>query len=773
VSLNRYQCIFLLLLGILIVLTAYTTHFKTDLSAFIIAGDNAEEILLANEIQSGVLSRRTVLSIGSVEKKRIPPVFINELMARLKSIPGVVDVWKAGENRDLIKSLEQLYLPYGAQLYSRHPQHDLADMLSEQALADRAAGLKQALLSPQGRLVKKVAEIDPLLLIFNGFKTYRQFQSEHTELSIYENLLLETEMSGMDVAAQTHIQQQIKSVFADLEQRSKTDGMTYRLDMTGVPIFAAATQSMMERDIALISTLSTIALATMFFWIFRSFSVFFWVACIMATVIAGTVLVINLIFGSVHAMTMAIGSTLVGVCVDYPIHALVHAQAIDANKRAAAIAKIWPSMLIGAVTTSVGYLALGLSGYPGFQQVAVYAGTGIFVSLLLTRFVLPYLIAGIATKATRIPVTLLWIKFCIRFRPALLFILLVLLGAGAVSLNSLQWLQDLQQLTPELDYLKTKDQAIRSRMISIEPGRFILVTASDAEGALQKAEQVYRVLDRIKSEGGLSDYFGLYPWLLSQKQQQQNTQVLRASLTDTVQQNWQKALKDQGLSVDYLGHLNYPEDGTLTVEQVKQSPIGRLLDNQLIVNPKETLIIVWLGEHRPEAVQKALEQIPQVQYFSQRDLLNRLAIGYQERAQWMLLAGFLFITGLLSFRYKNVWKAIMTLVPAMFSTLIILALWSFAGEPISFLHLVGILLVISICDDFSIFYQENPGGDLVLTYQAIAASMLTSAIGFGCLLVAQTSLLRTLGTVVTGGVILGFLLCPIIIKRSGLKNEKV
>lgn len=772
-SLNRYQCSFLVLLGVLIALTAYTTHFKTDISAFIIAGDNTEEMLLANEIQSGTLSRRTVLSIGSVEKKRIPQPFINELTKRLKAIPGVIDVWKAGETRELIKALEQLYLPYGAQLYSRDPKHDLSDMFSEQALADRAAGLKQALLSPQGSIVKKVAEIDPLLLIFNGFKSYQQLPSADKEQSLYENLLLETEMSGMDVAAQTQIQQKIKAIFADLTKQSKTDGLTFRLDMTGVPIFAAATQGMMERDIALISTVSTIALAALFFWIFRSFSVFFWVTCLMAAVIAGTVLVINLIFGSVHAMTMAVGSTLVGVCVDYPIHALVHAQSIDANKRAAAIAKIWPSMLIGAITTSVGYLALGLSGYPGFQQVAVYAGTGIFISLFLTRYVLPYLIAGIKTTATRIPVTLLWIQFCIRFRPALLLALLVLSGVSVVTLNSLQWLQDLQQLTPELDYLKNKDQEIRSRMISIEPGRFILVSAADIEGALQKTEQVYQVLDRIKDQGGLSDYFGLYPWLLSQKQQQHNAQVLKTALTDTVKQNWQKALNDQGLSVEHLGHFNYPTSHTLTLEQVLKSPIGRLLDNQVVVNEKETLIIIWLGEHQPEVVQKALEHVPQVLYFSQRDLLNKMAITYQERAEGMLVAGFLFIIGLLSFRYNNLWKAVLTLVPAMVSTLIILAIWSFAGEPLSFLHLVGILLVISICDDFTIFYQENPGGDLILTYQAIAASMLTSALGFGCLLVAQTSLLRTLGTVVAGGVILGFLLCPVIIKQSCIKDEKV
>ena len=769
--LNRFQCAFLLLLCALVALTAYTTQFKTDISAFFIAGDNAEEILLASEIQSGALSRRTLLSIGSVERKKISQQFINELTAGLKSIPGVTDVWKTGETRDFIKTLEQLYLPYGPQLFSRTPDQELKALLSEQGLADRAAGLKQALLSPQSEIVKKVAKIDPLLLIFNGFKTLQQLQPTQIEQSLYENLLLETDMSGMDVAAQSKIQQQIRSVFADLAQRSKADGVNYQLEMTGVPIFAAATQGMMEADIKLISTLSTLALAVLFFWIFRSVSVFFWVTCMMGVVITTTMLTINLIFGSVHAMTLAIGSTLVGVCVDYPIHALVHSQSVDAAKRRGTIAKIWPSMLTGGITTSVGYVALGLSGYPGFQQVAVYAGTGIFVSLILTRFVLPGLIAGIDTSSTRIPVTLMWIKFCRRFRPALLLVLLSLCGFSLFTLHSLQWLQDLQQLTPELDYLKIKDQEIRSRMISIEPGRFVLVSAPDVEQALQKAEQVYLKLDQLKKQASLTDYFGLYPWILSQKQQQQNAQMLKAGINDDTQKRWQKALVQQGLSVEQLGHFNVQNGDTLTIQHVLNSPIGRLLDNQIVINDKQTLIIIWLGEHQPEVLQKALANMPQVQYFSQRDLLNKMAVSYQQRAELMLLSGFLLIILLLFWRYKSLWKALLTLIPALLSTLIILAIWSFSGEPLSFLHLVGFLLVISICDDFTIFYQENPGGDIVLTYQAIAASMLTSALGFGCLIVAQTSILRTLAEIVTGGVLLGFLLCPIIIKQSGFENE--
>jgi predicted exporter len=356
----------------------------------------------------------------------------------------------------------------------------------------------------------------------------------------------------------------------------------------------------------------------------------------------------------------------------------------------------------------------------------------------------------------------------------MLFILLLILsGISLITIHSLQWLQDLQQLTPELDYLKIKDQEIRSRMISIEPGRFVLVSAPDVELALQKAEQVYQVLDQMKKQASLSDYFGLYPWILSQKQQKQNAQMLKSRLTDEIYRIWQKALIREGLSVEHLGHFDVSTENTLRIEQVLHSPIGKILDNQIVINKKQTLIIIWLGEHQPEVLQKALASIPHVQYFSQRDLLNKMAVSYQKRAEWMLLSGFAFIVLLLSLRYKSLLKALLTLVPALLSTLMILAICAIFGESLSFLHLVGFLLVISICDDFTIFYQENPGGDIVLTYQAIAASMLTSALGFGCLIVAQTSILRTLAEIVTGGVILGFLLCPIIIKQSRFIDEKI
>ncbi|NOT84275.1 MAG: MMPL family transporter [Methylococcaceae bacterium] len=764
---SKIKSLFLLILSALVILAVTTTHFKTDISAFFIAGDNSEEILLASEIQSGTLSRRTILSIGSVEKKHPSQGFIKQLTQSLKAIPGVTDVWKADETRDMVKALETLYLPYAAQLYSRSPEADLNALLNPQGLADRAVGLKQALLSPQAVIVKKVAAQDPLLLALNGFKSqFAAFQATQKTLQPYENLILESAHSGMDVPEQTRIQQEIQRIFAEQSKAASADGLRYQLDMTGVPIFAAATQNMIQADVQFISTFSTVVLAVLFFWIFRSLSVFFWVSCLLVAVLSISVLVTDLLFGSIHGIAMAIGGTLAGICVDYPLHALVHAQAVESEHRAKAIISLWPGMLLGGVTTLIGYLALSFSGYPGFQQVAVFAATGILVALLLTRYVLPHLITGITKTYDQQHFTLIWIKFCTRFRPALLTIVLILAGISAYTLSELHWLQDLQQLTPELDYLKVKDAEIRSRMLSIEPGRFVLVSAPDVEAALQKAEQVYQRLDQVKTQGGLGDYFGLYPWILSQQQQTQNAQLLTQKLTPPLQQQWQKALRVNGLSVEHLGQWQYPANQNLSLQQVLKSPIGHLLDNQIIIKPKQTLIIIWLTEHQPEAIQAALADLPHVQYFSQRDLLNKLSVSYQERSQLLLLLGLSAILLVLFIRYRSLWKALETLAPALLSMLILLGIWALSGMPLSFLHLVGFLMVIAICTDYGIFYQENPDGNIRLTYQSIFVSMLTNVGAFGCLNFVNTSTLKTLAVCVMYGLILGFLLCPIMIKHD-------
>lgn len=742
-------------------------QFKTDLSAFIIAGDNAEEILLASEMQAGALSRRYLIAVDSGQKHPMPETFMQKLKIQLKAIDGVTDVWSPEQNTDAPATLQALYGPYAGAWYSLDPKRDLPQIFSGQGLMRRAKLLKNALLSPQAAVAKKMAVQDPLLLALNGFQAQGvRLQQTLNGDRAYSNLILETAMAGLDVPQQKRIQTAIRSAFDALNNANNVSVEHYQLAMTGVPIFAVATQTLIQGDLQLVSLLSAVGLLILFMLVFRSVSALFQVFSILLIAILAAILTTQLVFGYVHGMTVAIGSTLLGICIDYPIHAIAHAQTVKPEQRLSVIARIWPSMVLGGITTLVGYMALGASGYPGFKQVAVYAASGIIISLLLTRFVLPDLLENQSSRPLNVPLVATWATFCQRFRSGLTGGLAVLLMASLFGLTSLHWMEDMQELTPELDYLKQNDKRIRERMTSIEPGRFVLIADQNIEAALQKSEAVYKVLDQLKQSKDLTEYYGLYPWALSKQQQLQNQSLLQGYLTPDKLLRWRQALTQQGLSVEKLGHFNYARSAPMTLEQVLATPIKKLLDNRVVQGANQTLIMIWLAEHQPEVVKAALANMTGVQYFSQRDLLNNMARDYTGRAQQLLFAGLAVIILLLMGRYKNPLKTLQTLLPAVLSAFIILGFWSYTGAAISFLHLVGFLLVVAICVDYGIFYQENRGGDIALTYQAMGAAMLTSALAFASLMVSESTSLKILSGIVVMGVVLGFLLCPIIIKPN-------
>ncbi len=743
----------------------FTANFKTDISAFFIAGDSAEEILLANEMQSGALSSRYIISISSESEAAVSSAFTSLFKSELANIEGIIDVWIPGKNTVPVPALQKLYASHASQIYSLDPEAYLNKLLTEKGLQSRAAMLKKLLLSPQASIIKKIALQDPLLLSLAGFESVRgQFKEVLIKDQRFQNLILQTEAAGLDIKRQKRIQKQIKELFSDLAAKQ---GRKYSLAMTGVPVFAVHTQQLMQGDITRVSIISSILITLLFILIFRSYKALFWTAFLMVAVVCSAVLVTQLVFGYVHGITLAVGSTLIGICIDYPIHALVHSQAVTAERRIDAISRIWPSMMLGGLTTLVGYVALGFSGYPGFQQIAVYAGTGILVSLLLTRYILPAFLGNEKTSRPKLVFAERWIGFCLRYRLLLAIFVVLLLGLAWSNFSKLRWIEDMQQLTPELDQLKENDRMIRSRMLSsIEPGRFVLVSGIDIESALQKAERAYQKLDALKVKGELNEFYGLYPWLLSAKQQKINFQTLQSRLDDKVRTNWKTALAEYGLSVKKLGQLDYPETDFISLAEIFDSPVKRFIENQVVVSEHRVLIMIWLAKHQPEALQHAFLDMPGVQYFSQRDLLNRMASEYQQRAQISLLIGLTVIVLLLLLRYRNLWVTFQALSPAIIAAFFILAGWSLTGQAVSFLHLVGFLLAVAICVDYGIFYRENRSGNIVLTYQAMAASMLTSSVAFGCLAIANTSALQTLAQVVALGVIVGFLLCPVIIHHT-------
>ena len=761
---HRRVVVFLLALPLLTFAAIAQIDIKTDISAFFMAGDSPQATLLAGNMQTGELSRRYLLSIGRSEAGEKPVEFAEELRNRLVSIDGVVRVWGEGLSEGEIHELISFYLPYRHHLYTLNPESEIPATFSDTSLAARAEAVKQGLLSPESQWMKRILAEDPMFLISNWL---RRFSGNSQKEGPYASLVIESVAAGLDTASQIPLKKRIEEVFNRI---NREHGNRYSLEMTGVPLFAIAVQKQVKQDVILVSTISTLAMVLLFMLLLRSFRALISVSLTLIASATMATIFTSIVFGQIHALTLALGTTLIGICVDYPIHTMVHAA--GGNESAPESARrIWPSLLLGAITTVIGYAALSFTGYPGMQQIALYAGAGILTSLLIARFILPYAIERHASSMRPGFSFAGWLQIT-ESRNLKLPVFIVTAALLTAGLSGINWQDDLSRLSPSLEELKAKDKRIRSRMQSVEPGRFILLHAESMEHALQLNEVVAVALEKVKAAGGLDAYYSVFPWISSESLQQQNIRSFSEALTDESKQRWAEAVEKTGLRSSLLSNPVIPVIENLSFQQLTESAAGRYIAGQYVSREGEAVLTIWLGSHDVKALKQALSKITQAEYVSQKDLINEMNAAYSSKAIEALAYGALVILLLLTLRYRSATTALQALSPAIISVAIVLACWGISGQPLGMLHLVGMLLAVAICVDYGIFFIENRAQDRGLTYQAIVVSAMTTMMAFSCLGLAENPALQTLAWTIAPGVFLGFFLCPLLIRlpATGFSN---
>jgi predicted exporter len=739
------------------------SNIRTDIGDFFFSADHDDPANRIGQLQSDQLARRYLISVAHPGVNDTSArEFMTALQQTLAEAEQVRRVWTEPFSQADVRQLLRFYAPHQLQLLSLQPGHEVSRLLSPAGMASQAAAIKAALLGPDPALVKSLLTDDPMLLTLAWFRQAGQAYQQPDANPAFSAFFLETRHAGLDTLAQQGFQQTLAEAFSALNSHYEE---RFTLEMTGVPVFASHIHAQVKQDITRISTLS-IGLVMLLSWlVFRSFRAVLCIGIMLFSTVCIAALLTQWVYGYLHGLTLALGTTLIGICIDYFIHSMVHAGNKTGTDRAQAIRRLWPVLLVGGATTLIGYTALSFSGFPGLQQVAAFTGSGIVAALLITRFVLPELM-DLFRVQVRPRLNLSWLLTATigsQSRYLVIAIITACLLAGGTRLH---WGDDLGKLAPSLQQLAETDRAIRARLSSIEPGRFILVSGDSMEAVLQTAEAVQIRLEALQQQGKLDAYYPLFPWIASRQLQIKNAQTWNETLNPDIREHWTKTLADHGLSATAFPALSTAPESLLEPEQVLASPAAALLSSQLLQDASGTTAVIWLGSHRPQALQDALQAFPDARYFSQKDNIRQLASDYRHKAQTLLVWGLLVILALLSVRYRSVVAALRVLTPATLSIMLLLGLWGLSGAPMGMLHLIGLLLTAAVCVDYGVFFLENRSGDRERTFQAITVSAITTAAAFGSLGVAENPALHALAGTVAPGVLAGFLLCPVMLGQT-------
>ncbi len=757
----------------LLVFSAGTLEVDNALTQFMPTSEEAELAAISRELIDSGLSRAMVLSVGG---GNAPGPVAAALASALEGHPDIGSV-RAGLGDDQLEALHRLYfarLPY---FVSDRPEVEVPALLEDAALRARAVALKAQLAGPSSSLYARLAPDDPLALFAALIERFRDTQSALrledgqfvSEDGRYAFVFLETRASPFDSESQKRLLEFVRERFEEIDVRN---GGGHVLEQSGVNRFAVDTESRMRRDIRFISILSLAGISVLFLLVFRSprsllialFPPLFGI--IFATSVG------LLALSPLHGLTVGFGVALIGVAIDYPIHVLNHHMLVpDGGDARGTVARLGPSLTLGALTTIASFLGLTLTTFPGIGEMGLFAALGIGAALLATLFGLRLFIPrrleapplqraaarGLARGVGWLAARPAWLAL-----PVALCVLLI-----ATGLSELRWQDDPAALSALDPALQAEDARVRERVSQFDNGRFVIAIADEIEAAVALNDAVALHLEAAVVAGELDAVRSLHSLLWSEALQQRNLAALRA--VPDVAGRIDRAFGAEGFRAGaFEGFAARVQDEAalpppLHFDALAASPIGAAARSMLVDFGDRYAAITYLrGVHAPEAIARRIAALDGAHYFDQQALMRDLYAGYRSATQRVVVFGTALVFVVLLVRYRRLRLATAAFVPSVLVALTTLSVFALLGIEVDLLGLVSLILVMGMGVDYAIFIVDSAGDatHLGATLASLLFSCVTTLFVFGILALSEQPALRSIGLTTGLGIVLAFVLAP-------------
>ncbi len=756
-------------LVVALALLAARLHVDREFAAFLPRGGDATQRFVAAQLRDSAAARIVLIRLRGADRATLATAS-EGLRAALAADPAFAFAGNgslaSGEREVPVVHAERYVL-----------SADAATRMSAEGLAAALRHDLDALSGSAGFLAKRWLTDDPtnetlaLLGSLAGAQTVRRDAGVWFDARGDAALLVAgTAAPSSDPARQQAAMHALEADFAGVHAPA---AMT--LEYSSAAFLAARSEASIARDVERLSTVATIGIVAILAFAYRSLPVVLLCALPALGGLVAGVCAVSLGFGSVHALTLAFGTTLVGEAVDYPSYVLT----------ALTPGASWPSVRDGlrrpfalaVLTTACGALAFLASGVQGLMEVGVLTTVGILASGALAWWFVPRVIApdwrfGAARptdgRGVRAPGRAAGAPWWMSMRARVAVAVVVSLALLAAARGHPPWNDDLARMSPVPPAAIDLDQSLRAAIGAPDVGRFVLVRGADIDAVLTMTERLAATLDPARSAGEIDGYEAVTTWLPSVATQR----ARRAALPDAPTLAANLALAVRGMPFRIETFAPFLRDVAaaraappLDARAYAGTALGARID--ALVGRDDAgawSIVPRRGVRREAALASRVAALGDgVTLVDLHRASTALFGDLRARTLTVVCAGLVAVYALLAAGLRAPWRAAVTIAPALVGALwAALFVTAFAGG-LSIFHLIALLLVVGIGVNYALFAQSAhargvPRIGLVRTLAVVSA---TTCFAFGVLAVSSIPVLRAVGLTVLAGTVSTLVVCAL------------
>jgi predicted exporter len=540
-----------------------------------------------------------------------------------------------------------------------------------------------------------------------------------------------------------------------------------RVTRAGVIEHSYRTATTVKKEVGIISSLSTIGIVLMFVCAFRSAVPLLASLVTVAASIAGGLCAVIALAGSINLISLVAGTSLIGISVDYAFHYFAELRyGRAAGDPAATLSHIRPGLVLAFLTTVIAFVGMAVPPFPALRELAMFSGVGISIAFLTVWTVFPLFPAPRPPRA-RVPGSAFfarWLAVADNIDPrwAVSGLVTAAVGCAALLVLLLEPTDDVRALQPGDPGVTAAEEHLAAFSGAPLASQYLLVEGRDDAEVLAREEALRQSLDRLRADGQLGGYLAISQ-LVPSAASQRTSLAAMSSLAQGDPAPIDRLVAALGLDpkVGATFRADLANAQVLRPSDVVDHGVFTELSQLWLgsVGPMKASVVALRTPVPAAALAAAARNHEGVHFVDAVASINDLMHHYRVRVEWMSGLSYAVILGLLAIRY-GARGAVLAVLPPVVAALAALLALVLAGQIYSVFATVGLILVLGIGIDYTLFFLESPG-DAQATALGVAMSAASTLLSFGLLALSSTPAVSTFGVTISAGMIAAFALAPL------------
>lgn len=646
----------------------------------------------------------------------------------------------------------------------------------------------KTLVSPSGLIAKKNILRDPLGLTFKGLQKLQALNFGN-DFSVYNGYLLSKDenhillfISPTYKSSETDKNATFsKNLYALNETLNTAFKTKVSAEYFGGALVAVANANQIKTDIQLTMSIAMSILLVILILFYRKLllPLILFIPTALGALIA--IVVLYFIRTKISAISLGIGSVLLGVTLDYALHVLTH---IRSNNDAKGLYKeITKPILMSSLTTALAFLCLLFLKSQALQDLGIFAAISVISASVFALIIIPQLYRNNKSSSSKNTVIDKVASFNFHKTKIILGSLVLLLIVSLFTYNQVTFNKDLNKLNYQPEHLVKANERLEDLISSTSKSVYISTYGETEEVALNANERVFKKLDELKENAEIIEFSSIGTLVKSQSHQdakiQQWNNFWNEQRVDSLYDHLESSGTQFGFKPNtfkaFYSHLDKPFR-PLSVEDYNALPFVSTED---YISKTEGFVtvstLVKMEKDKVKTLMQNFEDTPNTVLIDRQDMNETFLGNLKNDFNRLVLYSLIVVLLILLVFYRSVSLTLVTIIPIGLTWLITIGLMGLLKIEFNIFNIIISTFIFGLGVDYCIFitngllHNYKYGINVLPTYKtSIVLSVITTILGVGALIFAKHPALYTIASVsligILSAVIISFTLQPLLFR---------